>query len=154
MNSIVLMAEISTEPEMRFTPDNLAITTLWVTYPSARADEPPSKVKVAAFGELAQVVSETCHAGDVVTIEGQLHMNSIKREDGRSEKHAEINARRIYPLQQTFPQSLRVSGDSSGSPEDASDSSEEETPAPKPARSATPRTPKAEPQPNLDDIPF
>ncbi|NJK64698.1 MAG: single-stranded DNA-binding protein, partial [Synechococcaceae cyanobacterium SM2_3_1] len=135
MNSIVLMAEISTDPEMRFTTDNLAITTLWVTYPSARADDPPSKVKVAVFGELAQVVSETLHAGEVVTIEGQLHMNSVKREDGRSEKHAEINARRIYPLQHTLPQSLRVSGDSSGSADDASDSGQEETPAPKPAAS-------------------
>lgn len=154
MNSIVLMAEISTDPEMRFTPDNLAITTLWVTYPSARPDDPPAKVKVAAFGELAQVVSETCHAGDVVTIEGQLHMNSVKREDGRSEKHAEINARRIYPMQNTLPQSLRVSGDGSGSGQDSSDSSEAEAPAAKPARAATPRTPKAEPQPNLDDIPF
>jgi single-stranded DNA-binding protein len=154
MNSIVLMAEISTEPEMRFTPDNLAISTLWVTFPNVRADDPPSKVKVAAFGELAQVVSETCHVGDVVTIEGQLHMNSIKREDGRSEKHAEINARRIYPLQQTLPVSLKVSGDGSASGDDSADPSDEDAPATKPARSQPARTPKADPQPNLDDIPF
>ncbi|MDX2273671.1 MAG: single-stranded DNA-binding protein [Cyanobacteriota bacterium] len=97
MNSIVLMAEVLTEPELRYTPDNLAVASLLVSFLGNRADEAPYQVRVAAFGELAQQVVDACSVGSPITIEGQLHMNLVER-DGRKEKQAEINARRIYPL--------------------------------------------------------
>lgn len=47
MNSIVLMGEVASEPELRYTPDNLAVTSLVLRFPSLRPEEPPYQVRVA-----------------------------------------------------------------------------------------------------------
>ncbi|MFS8819517.1 single-stranded DNA-binding protein [Synechococcus sp. W60.1] len=97
MNSIVLMGEVLSEPELRYTPGNLAVASLVIGFPSLRPDEPPYRVRVSSFGELAKRVVDTCHVGDQITVEGQLHMNVVER-DGRKEKLAEITARRVHQL--------------------------------------------------------
>ncbi len=160
MNSIVLMAELLTEPELRYTTDNLAVSSMTVQFPSTRAEDEPFQVRVAAFGDLAQLVIDTCHQGDHVTIEGQLHMNTIER-NGRSEKLAEITARRIYPMGTGLPETLSgstaggstVSGSTDRSQGQSSDStnSPPSTSHPTPAPAPAPTRP---PEPNLDDIPF
>ncbi len=134
MNSIVLMAEIQSEPELRYTQDNLAVTSMLVLFPSIRTDEDPYQVRVAAFGELAQTVSSTCKIGDTVTIEGQLHINTVER-DGRKEKVAEITARRIYPLSGGMAYSLNTTPDPSDS---ASSSSSSGSSTSSPSRSEAP----------------
>ena len=140
MNSIVLMAEIVTEPEMRFTPDNLAVASMLVSFPNSREGEPDFQVRVATFGETAQQVADTYAVGDRITVEGQLHINTVER-DGRNEKRAELSARRIYKLGAGMIEST-------GSTERKS----------APARSSKPA--KLAPQPaatvpaEMDDIPF
>ncbi len=111
MNSIVLMGEVLSEPELRYTPDNLAVTSLVIGFPSLRPDEPPYRVRVSSFGELAKRVVDTCHVGDQITVEGQLHMNVVER-DGRKEKLAEITARRVHQLGSAQVLSLTGMGES------------------------------------------
>jgi single-strand DNA-binding protein len=115
MNSIVLMGEVASEPELRYTPDNLAVASLLLRFPSSRPEEPPYQVRVSSFGELAQRVVDTCRVGDQITVEGQLHMNVVER-DGRKEKLAEITARRIHQLSSARVLSLTEMGESSGEP--------------------------------------
>ncbi len=143
MNSIVLMAEIVTDPEMRYTPDNLAVASMLVSFPNTRQGEPDFQVRVASFGETAQQVADTYSVGDRVTIEGQLHINTVER-DGRNEKRAEVSARRIY----------KVSGDLSASAGTQATSSQRSTSsAPSKSQSKPAPAPAAAP-PKLDDIPF
>ena len=144
MNSIVLMAEIVTEPEMRYTPDNLAVASMLVSFPSNRQGEPDYQVRVATFGETAQQVADTYVVGDRITVEGQLHINTVERE-GRNEKRAELNARRIYKL--GAGGSVEVTG------------AAERSPAPKraakPAGKSVVSAKSAETAPpDMDDIPF
>ncbi|MGK7905734.1 MAG: single-stranded DNA-binding protein [Synechococcus sp.] len=141
MNSIVLMAEIVTEPEMRFTPDNLAVASMLVSFPNSREGEPDFQVRVATFGETAQQVVDTYAIGDRITIEGQLHINTVER-DGRNEKRAELSARRIHKL-------------GAGVLESAGSTERKSTPArsPKPAKAAAPK-PTATVPAEMDDIPF
>lgn len=132
MNSIVLMGEVLSEPELRYTPDNLAVASLVISFPSLRPDEPPYRVRVSSFGELAKRVVDTCHVGDQITVEGQLHMNVVER-DGRKEKLAEITARRVHQLGSARVLSLTGMGEPA-----TGESSEGDVPSP--------------PDPN--DIPF
>lgn len=97
MNSIVLMGEVMSDPELRFTADNLAIATLLVEFPGLRENDPKARVRVSVFGEKAQALPTEITKGQQVIVEGQLRMNVFERE-GRSEKRAEINARRVYPM--------------------------------------------------------
>lgn len=95
MNSIVLMGEVLSDPELRFTAENLAITSLLIEFPGLRDTDPKARVRVSVFGEKAQTLKDEIQKGQQVVVEGQLRMNVVER-DGRNEKRAEINAKRVY----------------------------------------------------------
>lgn len=105
MNSFVLMGEVISQPELRYTPDNLAVASMTVRFPAPREDEDPYELRVASFGELAQSVTQSCAVGTVVTIEGELRMNTVER-DGRKEKVAEVIGRRVFPMGSQLPVAL------------------------------------------------
>lgn len=153
MNSIVLMGEILSDPEARVTADNLDVTSVMVQFPGPRPEDSPHQVKVTAFGELAKTIASTCHAGEQITVEGQIHIYSMDRSDGRKDKVAEINARRVYPLGSGLPQSLPTGSPSSASPS-PSPAPTPERAAPRPAPAPAPSRAPAPAEPNLDDIPF
>jgi single-strand DNA-binding protein len=99
MNSCILMAEVVQDPELRFTPDNQTpIAEMWVQFPGLRDEEPPSKLKVVGWGNLAQEIQERYHVGDKVIIEGRLQMSTIERQEGFKEKRAELTAQKVYLL--------------------------------------------------------
>jgi len=99
MNSCILMAEVVQDPELRFTPDNQTpIAEMWVQFPGLRDEEPPAKLKVVGWGNLAQEIQERYHVGDKVIIEGRLQMSTIERQEGFKEKRAELTAQKVYLL--------------------------------------------------------
>ncbi|MFM7426764.1 MAG: single-stranded DNA-binding protein [Elainella sp.] len=99
MNSIVLMAEVVQDPELRYTPDNQTpIAEMWVQFSGLREEDPPAKLKVVGWGNLAQEIQERYHIGDQVIIEGRLQMNTFERQEGFKEKRAELTAQKIHVL--------------------------------------------------------
>lgn len=99
MNSCILMAEIVQAPELRYTSDTQTpIAEMFVEFPGLRAEDPPSRLKVVGWGNLAQEIQERFHQGDRVVIEGSLRMNTIDRPEGFKEKRAELTAQRIHTL--------------------------------------------------------
>ncbi|BAZ44944.1 single-strand binding protein/primosomal replication protein n [Chondrocystis sp. NIES-4102] len=98
MNSCVLMAQITTDPELRSTQDNLNVTSMMVEFESGKEGEEPGKVQVEVWGNLAEETKNTYKQGDNVIIEGRLSMNVINLQEGYKEKRAKLIASRIYPL--------------------------------------------------------
>ncbi len=96
MNSCILMAQIVQEPQLRFTPDQMAIAEMLVEF-SERGSQDPSRLKVVGWGNLAQEIQKSYHQGDRVIIEGRLTINSLQ-QDGYKEKRAELTVLKIYPL--------------------------------------------------------
>ncbi len=97
MNSCILMAQIVQEPQLRFTPDQMAIAEMLVEFSERGSGESPSRLKVVGWGNLAQEIQKSYHQGDRVIIEGRLTMNSVQQE-GYKEKRAELTVQKIYPL--------------------------------------------------------
>jgi single-strand DNA-binding protein len=98
MNSFILMANVITEPELRYTPDNQnSIATFLVQFPGSRAEDPPIRLKVNGWNNLATEIMEKYHKGDRLVLEGRLNINSIDR-GAYKEKRAEMTASRIYPV--------------------------------------------------------
>ncbi|MBE9164772.1 single-stranded DNA-binding protein [Tychonema sp. LEGE 06208] len=98
MNSCILMAEITQQPQLRYTPDNqVPIAEMLVQFPGPKPEDPPERLKVIGWGNLAQEIHDKYHEGDQVIIEGRLGMNTIEI-DGIKEKRAELTAQRIYSV--------------------------------------------------------
>jgi len=99
MNSCVLMAQITSQPQLRYTQDNQTpLTEMMVEFPALRESDPPGSLKVVAWRNLANEVSQNYQAGDQVILEGRLRMNVMERQEGFKEKRAEFTLSRIHPL--------------------------------------------------------
>ncbi|GAP97771.1 single-stranded DNA-binding protein [Leptolyngbya sp. NIES-2104] len=152
MNSIILLADIVQEPQLRFTSDNQTpIAELRVEFAGLRPEDPTTQLKAVGWGNLAQEIQANYHEGDRVILEGRLTMNTVDRPEGFKEKQAELTIQRIHSLNGatisssvTTPTAVPTRAPST----------------PPPAASTPKRTTKApaapalESQPELDDIPF
>ncbi len=160
------MAEIVQAPELRYTSDTQTpIAEMFVEFPGLRAEDPPSRLKVVGWGNLAQEIQERFHQGDRVVIEGSLRMNTIERPEGFKEKRAELTAQRIHSLGADTALEASIAPTAApASNQAAKPSSASAAPAAKPA-AATPtakaKTGKFQTQPeaatatpDFDDIPF
>ncbi|HEY9644568.1 MAG TPA: single-stranded DNA-binding protein [Coleofasciculaceae cyanobacterium] len=97
MNSCILMAEVTQDPQLRYTPDNQTpISEMTVQIAGLRDEDPPATLKVVGWGNLAQEIQEKYHVGDRLIVEGRLNMNRIDRPEGFKETRAELTAQRIH----------------------------------------------------------
>jgi single-strand DNA-binding protein len=149
MNSFTLLAEIASDPELRYTPDNQnSIASFLVQFSGSRPEDAPSRIKVVGWNKLADEVMEKYHKGDVVVIEGRLNMNLIDRGSYK-EKRAEMTASRIHALGSASDISASAASSATVSTS---------TPSSKTKASSSASVPKASPpvadEPGYDDIPF
>lgn len=93
------MAEVVQDPQLRYTPDNLAVAEMLVQFPGFKPEDPPANLKVIGWGNLATEIHERCHRGLQIVIEGRLGMNTFERKpEGFKEKRAELTAQRVHYL--------------------------------------------------------
>lgn len=90
MNSCVLMAQVKSEPELRYTQDNTPLAQMLVEFPALRDGDPPCRMKAVGWGNLGQEIQQTYHEGDQVILVGRLSMNTIDRPEGFKEKKVEF----------------------------------------------------------------
>ncbi len=105
MNSFSLIAEVFTNPELRTTPDNqIPVSNFLVQFssPGAKPEDPPHRLKVSAWRNLATEVQENYHKGDQILIEGRIQINTIDRGTYK-EKVAELVAQKIIPIGKPQP---------------------------------------------------
>ena len=144
------MAEITRPAQLRYTQDTqMAIADMEVQFSGLRPEDPPAKLKVVGWGNLATEMQQSYQIGDRVVIEGRLGMNTIERQEGFKEKQAELTASKIYSLGATD-----LNSDPMGAP-DMPQAAPSSTAASTSTRSKAPAAyspPAAEP--DFDDIPF
>ena len=113
MNHCILEVLVKTAPTVRFTQDNKTpIAEIDAQFESLRADDPPSTIKVVAWGKLAEELKTKVKINSKLIIEGRLRMNSIPRQDGTKEKRTEFTISRIHPLSPTTSSSVPLKADS------------------------------------------
>ena len=103
MNSCVLMAKIVRSPELRYTQDNqLAVAQMMVEFENISPNNPPSTLKVVAWGNLATEIEQKYSEGNQVILTGRLKMDLVERQ-GYKEKIAELTISHIYPISNDNP---------------------------------------------------
>lgn len=152
MNSCVLLAQVMSEPELRYTQDNTPLAQMLVEFPSLREGEPPCRMKAVGWGNLGQEIQQGFHEGDQVVLVGRLTMNTIDRPEGFKEKKAEFVISQIesvgggttsdFSSPATTPMAVAIP------------SNVVPLNPPYQAPEPTPNFAASEPEPNLDDIPF
>lgn len=153
MNHCMLMAEIITGPQLRYTQENQTpIAELTISFPGLRAEDAPQQMKVIGWGNLAQEIQGQYQPGDRILIEGRISINTVDRPEGFKEKQAELTAQKIHRLSELNGMEIPkpVTPVVAESPAAVPVTS----PTPVPVSAQPVVTPAAEPEVDYDDIPF
>ncbi len=144
MNSCILMAQVTSQPQLRYTQENQTpLAEMMVEFSGLRDNDPPASLKVVAWGDnLGNEVAQKYQPGDQVIIEGRLRMNIIERQEGFKEKRAEFTLSRIHPVGKGTP------------PQPTSQTDQSDNLVQFPASHSETVSEPQEEEKNLDDIPF
>ena len=160
MNTCVLMAEIVKAPELRYTPDNLAIAEMLVQFPGLRDDDPPCTLKAVSFGGQATDIQQQYRQGDRIILEGRLSMNTFERPEGFKEKRAELRISRVHRLDGGGMAPMAPAPTPTAAPDPTADfaplpdNASSAPPAAAPRTSTPSPAPLPDDEPDFDDIPF
>ena len=115
INRVVLVGNLTRDPELRSTPGGTPVCSLRVAVNSRRRDESgqwidkPNYFSISVFGNQAESCSQYLSKGRPVAIDGRLDWREWQAQDGSKRESVEIVAESV--------QFLGSRGDPSGEPQ-------------------------------------
>ncbi len=104
LNKIMVIGNIGTDPEMRYTPSGSPVTSFRIaTSRSYNAQDGERRQEtewftVVAWNNLAEQVNQYLSKGSKAYVEGRLHSHSYQGSDGQTRFRNEIIASRVLFL--------------------------------------------------------
>jgi single-strand DNA-binding protein len=100
LNTVVLMGNLTRDPEVRYTPSGTPVATLGLAVNNRvkQGDEwkdDPCFIDVVVFGKQAESCGEYLSKGQPVLIEGRLRYRSWEGQDGQKRSKHEVTAFRV-----------------------------------------------------------
>ena len=101
VNKMIVIGNLGSEPEMRFTPNGRPVTsfniaTNWrYTTPEGERKEETEWFTVVAWGKLAEQCNQFLTKGRLVYVEGRLRTHSWEGQDGQKRYRNEIVADKV-----------------------------------------------------------
>ncbi len=104
VNKMIVIGNLGSEPEMRFTPGGRPVTSFSVAtnwrYTTSEGErrEETDWFTVVAWGKLAEQCNQFLTKGRLVYVEGRLRMRTWEGQDGQKRSRNEIVADRVQFL--------------------------------------------------------
>lgn len=100
LNNVVLMGRLTADPELRHTPNDVAVTSFTLavnrSYVKAGTERVTDFIDVVAWRSNAEFVSKYFHKGQLVAVQGSLQTRSYQDKDGNRRKAFEIVADAVH----------------------------------------------------------
>jgi single-strand DNA-binding protein len=131
LNKVMIIGNIGTDPEMRYTPNGNPVTSFRIatsrsyTSPDGERHQDTEWFTIVAWNQLAEQCNQYLSKGRRAYVEGRLHSRSWEGQDGQTRFRNEIIANRVLfldraPGSQQGEGEPGVAGDPGG-PVDAED---------------------------------
>ena len=104
LNKIMVIGNLGTDPEMRYTPNGKAVTSFRLATTRAYNNPAGERVQetewftVVAWNQLAESVNEYLAKGRRAYVEGRFHSHQFEGSDGQTRYRNEIVADRVLFL--------------------------------------------------------
>ena len=104
LNKVLLMGNLTRDPELRYAPSGTAVTTFTIamsrSFNSTNGDkkEDVCYVRIVCWAKLAQICSEYLFKGRPVFVEGRLQSRSWQAPDGTKRNTMEVIAQNVQFL--------------------------------------------------------
>ncbi len=117
LNKIMLIGNVGSDPEMRYTPNGKAVTSFRMATnyrysgPDGERKEETEWFRVNVWGKQAESCNQFLSKGKRVYVEGRLHSRSWEGQDGQMRTSLEVSANRVIFLDRVAPVSLPEEGE-------------------------------------------
>jgi single-strand DNA-binding protein len=101
LNKVMLIGNVGSDPEMRFTPNGNPVTSFRMatnrvyTTPDGEKRQETDWFSVVAWNKLAEQCNQFLTKGKLVYVEGRLHNRSWEAADGQKHYRTEVIANRV-----------------------------------------------------------
>jgi len=122
MNVVVLIGRLANDPELKYTPSGVAVTTFRIAVdriPNSQGVREADFINIVAWRQAAEFAANYLGKGRLVAVEGRLQIRNWVAQDGSKRSTAEVVVNRLKGLDRPKEQV----GVPAGAP------AEEETPA-------------------------
>lgn len=104
MNHIVLIGRLTRDPELRYTPNGLAVATFTLAVdrdraPNQQGEKETDFIRIVTWQKQAEVCANYLKKGRLVAIEGRLQIRNYETQDGQKRTMAEVVANRVQFLE-------------------------------------------------------
>ena len=156
LNKVMLMGNLTRDPELRYTPNNTAVTKIglavnrrWRNQQTGEQQEETTFVDCTAFGRQAELLNQYMKKGRPLFIEGRLSFRQWQAQDGTNRSKLEV----VIEQFQFIDSGGASAGGGGGGGEAATGASGYQQGGAAAAGPASSNSPGHEPIPE-DDIPF
>jgi len=117
LNKIMLIGNVGSEPEMRYTPNGRAVTSFRMATnyrysgPDGERKEETEWFRVSVWGKQAESCNQFLSKGRRVYVEGRLRSRNWEGQDGQMRTSLEVSANRVIFLDRAAPVSLSEEGE-------------------------------------------
>jgi single-strand DNA-binding protein len=124
LNKVIIIGNVGTDPEMRFTPNGNPVTSFRLatsrTYnsPEGERKQETEWFDVVTWNRLAENCNQYLTKGQRVYVEGRLRTRSWEGQDGQRHSRLEINAQTVLFLDRRPVSALPEAGAEAGTDED------------------------------------
>jgi single-strand DNA-binding protein len=98
LNTIVLIGRLATEPELRYTPSGVAVTTFRLAVARSGRDSETDFIDIVAWRQSAEFAANYLTKGRLVAVDGRLQIRSWVAQDGAKRRSAEVVANELRGL--------------------------------------------------------
>ncbi|MDI9569422.1 MAG: single-stranded DNA-binding protein [Pseudomonadota bacterium] len=122
INKAILVGRLGSDPEVRFSPDGLQITSFRIATDEIRRDKNGERTKktewhrIVTFGKLAEICGNYLTKGKLVYIEGSIRTNAWEDKEGVKRYTTEITANDMKMLDPKGQQRDQAPAASEGTP--------------------------------------
>ncbi len=103
LNQVVLIGNLTRDPELRYTPDGTPVTSFTVAvnrpFVNRQGEREADFVPIVVWRKSAETCSEYLMKGSQVAVEGRLQVRNYEDKDGIRKWVTEVVARRVDFLQ-------------------------------------------------------
>lgn len=100
LNNVVLMGRLTADPELRHTPNGIAVTSFTLavgrSYSKAGSEKATDFIDIVAWRNTAEFVSRYFAKGQLVAVEGSIQTRTYQDKDGNNRKAFEIVASNVH----------------------------------------------------------
>lgn len=100
LNTTILMGRLTADPELRHTPNNVAVTSFTLacdrSYVKAGAERQVDFIDIVAWRNTAEFVSRYFRKGQLVAVQGSIQTRTYTDKDGNKRKAFEIVADNVH----------------------------------------------------------